>query len=547
MPDQAVILLAEDSEDDILLIRKAFARVFINNPLHVVRDGVETIACLKGEAKYSNRDEYPLPDLMLLDLKMPELDGFEVLKWIRQQPGPSSLLKIMFSEKKKAVQPEFWIAADQVVISAQSGFYAKLEETLESFGFAAKVRALCAPAYDKSGVGRPGIDPVVYLKMIMVGFFEDLPSERAIAARCADSMSIRAFLKYELQEKTPEHSSFTVIRQRLGLEIYERIFRLTLQALREHGLLRGKNLGIDASVIEANASLRALVHRNTEEQYWDYVKRLASEAGIDPEDTAAVRKFDRHRPGKGSNQEWQNPHDPDAKIGRTKDGATDMIYKPEAVVDLDTGAIVQAQVQLGDEADHQDMAGRILEAQQNINRGCVKPLDTLTVRSVTSDKGYYAVSELQALQKEGVRTVIADPIGNRRLDKLAAAPKRAVLAARRSVKSKSGKDLLRRRGMHIERSFAHILDCGGMRRATLRGWENLNKRYKLAAAFYNLSQLMRKLFGFGTPKQLAALWRLLFVQLTWLVGLRVAMAQPISSAGPSIWQAPRKLRPIVAN
>src|SRR5258705_13730128 len=140
----------------------------------------------------------------------------------------------MFSEKKKAAQPEFWIAADQVT-SAQTGFYAKLEETLESFGFAAKVRALCMAAYDKSGVGRPGIDPVVYLKMIMVGFFEDLPSERAIAARCADSMSIRAFLKYELNEKTPEHSSFTVIRQRLGLEIYERIFVITLQALREHG------------------------------------------------------------------------------------------------------------------------------------------------------------------------------------------------------------------------------------------------------------------------------------------------------------------------
>ena len=150
----------------------------------------------------------------------------------------------MFSAKKKAAQSEFWIPADQVVSSAKSGFYAKLEETLESFGFAAKVRVMCAPAYDKSGVGRPGIDPVVYLKMTMVGFFEDLSSERAIAARCADSMSIRAFLKYELNEKTPEHSSFTVIRQRLGLEIYERIFTLTLQALREHGLLRGKNLGI---------------------------------------------------------------------------------------------------------------------------------------------------------------------------------------------------------------------------------------------------------------------------------------------------------------
>src|SRR6266567_8997198 len=142
----------------------------------------------------------------------------------------------MFSEKKKAEQPEFWIAADQVVSPAQSGFYAKLEETLESFGFAAKVRALCAPAYDKSGVGRPGIDPVVYLKMIMVGFFEDLPSERAIAARCADSIAIRRFLNYELDENTPDHSSLTVIRQRLGLEIYQKVFVITLQALREHGL-----------------------------------------------------------------------------------------------------------------------------------------------------------------------------------------------------------------------------------------------------------------------------------------------------------------------
>ena len=446
----------------------------------------------------------------------------------------------MFSAKKKAAQSEFWIPADQVVSSAKSGFYAKLEETLESFGFAAKVRALCAPAYDKSGVGRPGIDPVVYLKMIMVGFFEDLPSERAIAARCADSMSIRVFLKYELNEKTPEHSSFTVIRQRLGLEIYERIFTLTLQALREHGLLRGKNLGIDSSVIEANASLRALIHRNTEEQYWDYVKRLAAESGIDPEDTTAVRKFDRHRPGKGSNQEWENPHDPDAKIGRTKDGATDMIYKPEAVVDLDTGAIVQAQVQPGDEADHKNMAGRILEAQQNINRACEEKLDTLTVQSVTSDKGYYAVSELQTLQGEAIRTVIVDPIDNRRLEKLEPDQKQAVLAARRSVKSKSGKDLLRRRGMHIERSFAHILDCGGMRRTTLRGWENLNKRYKLAAAFYNLSQLMRKLFGFGTPKQLAALGRMFFLQWTRFWGLLTVMAYQIISTGILMWQSRRK-------
>src|SRR5260221_10866275 len=196
-----------------------------------------------------------------------------------------------------------------------------------------------------------------------------------------------------------------------------------------------------------------------------------------------------------------------------------MIYKPETVVDLDTGAIVQAEVRLGDEADHKDMSVRILEAQQNINRAADQKLDILSVQSATSDKGYYAVNELQALQQEGIRTVISDPIDNRRLDKLEPDQKKAVQAARRSAKSKSGKDLLRRRGMHIERSFAHILDCGGMRRTTLRGWENLNKRFKLAAAFYNLSQLMRKLFGFGTPKQLAAFGRLLFVPLTWFLAL----------------------------
>ncbi|HYG36173.1 MAG TPA: transposase [Clostridia bacterium] len=410
----------------------------------------------------------------------------------------------MFVKKQKAPQGELWVATHQLPTSAKTTFYSRLDKTLESFGFADKVRVLCAPAYKSTKAGRPGIDPVVYLKMIMVGFFEDLPSERAIAARCADSISIRSFLNYSLEEKTPDHSTFTVIRQRLGLEIYQQIFTLTLQALREHGLLRGKNLGIDSSVIEANASLRSLVHRNTEEQYWDYVKRLAAEHGIDPNDTGAVRKFDRHRPGKGSNQEWQNPHDPDAKIGRTKDGATDMIYKPEAVVDLDTGAIVQADVHPGDQADHKEMATRVLEAQQTINQAAGQKPDTLTVTSVTSDKGYYAVGELQALQHEGIRTVISDPIDNRRVDKLQPAEKRAVRGAKRSVRSKSGKELLRRRGMHIERSFAHILDAGGMRRTTLRGWDNLNKRFKLAAAFYNLSQLMRKLFGFGTPKQLAA-------------------------------------------
>ena len=411
----------------------------------------------------------------------------------------------MFSVKKKAPQPELWLNSNQVVMPAKCSFYSKLEQTLESFGFADKVRDLCAPAYNDSGNGRPGIDPAVYMKMMMIGFFEDLTSERGIAARCADSIAIRQFMHYELTEETPDHSSLSIIRQRLEGPIYDQVFTLVLSALQEHGLLRGKNLGIDSSVMEANASLRGLVNRNTGEAYWDYVKRLAAESGINPQDSAAVRKFDRKRPKKMSNDEWENPDEPEAKIGPKKDGATDMIYKPEVVADLDSGAIVRAEVLPGNQSDHQEVCTHILEAQVTINTVRDEQPEVLTVETATADKGYFEVTQVVALQQEQIKTVICDPTSNRRMDKLDQAERQAVKAAHRSTQSNYGKDLLSRRGMHLERAFAHILDCGGMRRATLRGRQNLNKRFKLAAAFYNLSQLMRRLFGMGTPRQCEAM------------------------------------------
>jgi transposase len=401
-------------------------------------------------------------------------------------------------------QPELFVAANKLARPATSLFYSKLDQTLDSFGFAAQARKLCAPAYADNGRGRPGIDPAVYFKMLMVGFFENLASERGIASRCQDSISIRSFLGYDLTQDTPDHSTLSVIRSRLGEEIYQEVFLLILRALQEHGLLKGRNIGIDTSVIEANASLRNLVHRNTEESYWEYVRRLASENGINPRDSEAVRQFDRKRPKKLSNDDWQNPHDPDAKIGPTKAGNTDMIYKPEHTVDLDTGAIVRAEVRPGQEADASDLALHVLAAQENINAARELPAGSLTIQSATADKGYHAADEMGQLQAEGIRTVISDPVRNRNLEKLSPEAIKAVRAAKRSARSQSGKALLRRRGMHLERSFAHLLDAGGARRTTLRGLENLNKRFKLSAAIYNLSQLMRKLFEVGTPKQWAA-------------------------------------------
>jgi transposase len=194
-------------------------------------------------------------------------------------------------------QQEFWVETRRLPKATASTFYRKLDDTLNDIGFIEGVREICRPAYaDAEKGGRPGIDPAVYFKMLMIGFFENLPSERSIASRCADSLSLRAFLGYELDERTPDHSSLTVIRQRLGQEIYQAAFELVLTGLYQYGLLKGRHLGIDSSIIEANASLRELVSRNTEEEYWKYVKRLAAEAGIDPDDTKSVRRFDKKAP-----------------------------------------------------------------------------------------------------------------------------------------------------------------------------------------------------------------------------------------------------------
>ena len=411
----------------------------------------------------------------------------------------------MFARRKKQEkQSEFWVMASRLPQATPSRFYELVERSLQEMEFADKVWTLCRPAYAAEAKGgRPGIDPVVYLKMLMVGFFEDLPSERAIASRCADSLSVRGFLGYELCEATPDHSSLSVIRDRLGLEIYQGIFELILAALRAHGLLKGRHLGIDSSVLEANASLRSLTHRNTEENYWDYVRRLAAEAGVDPQDQNAVRRFDKKRPGrKTSNQEWVNPHEPEARIGKTKDGATDMIYKPEHVVDLETGAIVAAEMRPGDAADTAQLPERMVEAGVTLERVMPEVAVEKLVQSVTGDKGYFALCEIAELQALGMRTVVSDPqAAQRRRDKLGKEERAVLNWAQRAVGSASGKQLLRRRGQHLERSFEHLLDEGGLRRATLRGRENLSKRHKVGAACYNLSQLLRRVHGIGTARQ----------------------------------------------
>lgn len=363
-----------------------------------------------------------------------------------------------------------------------------------------------------------------------IGFFENLPSERAIASRSEDSHSLRAFLGYDLTEATPDRSSLSVIRTRLGVEVYQSALEIVLNSLRKHKLLKGRHLGIDSSIIEANASLRELQHRNTEEDYWSYVKKLAVEAGIDPDDTKAVRRFDKNRKGrKTSNEDWVNPHDVEAKVGRTKDGACDMVCSraerdsqpkaarkagerresarsnPEHLTDLKTGAIIRVEVRAGDDGDSEALCEGVLEGCKTLARVCGDPLQEKVGQSITSDEGYFSVEEVCALQSKGIRTVIGDPHATHWCKKKQCKVTRQTLSkACRAVKSKSGKALLRKRGEHLERSFAHVLAHGVMRRATLRGTENLTKRLTVAATVYDLSLLMRKLCGVGTPQQWVA-------------------------------------------
>jgi transposase len=408
----------------------------------------------------------------------------------------------MIRKKISQEQTSLWIAVDELQVKPKITFYTKLNKLLGKMKFGQHVRKLCEPYYSSKTNCRPPIDPEIYFKMLMTGFFENLRSERAIASRCADSLSIRAFLGYDITESTPDHSSLSVIRKRLPPRVYSQVFSTVLKELKGHGLVKGKNLALDTSVMEANASLSRLQNRMTKESYAGYVAGLAEQSGVDPGDKAAVARFDRKRKGrKTSNKEWHNPFDPDAKIGKTKSGATDMLYKPEHVVDLDTGAIVDADILLGDCPDTEDLPGRLIEAQIRLLDISEHPLEEETMETLTADKGYYNVKENTEMQCLGIETVIPDKEINRNKNKLNDEEATAVELAVSAAKSKKGKELLKRRGMHVERSFAHVLDCGGERRTTLRGVDKNRKRYLIATATYNLSLLMRALFGIGTPKQ----------------------------------------------
>ena len=383
-------------------------------------------------------------------------------------------------------------------------FYDRLQAELVAAGFDGFVEVRCA-SYYAAGRGRPSLPPGRYFRMLLVGYFEGIDSERGLEWRCADSLSLREFLRLGERDPVPDHSWLSRTRGRLPLEVHDAVFTWVLQRLADHGLIKGERIGVDASTMEANAALRMIVRRDSGEDYRTMLTRMAVESGIETPTAEDLIRLDRKRKGKTlSNADWQSPTDPDARIAKLKDGRTHLAYKPEHAMDLDTGAVVAAEMHLADQGDTATLPGTLESAARHLAAVEAAPSAEAPAEMV-ADKGYHSRETLKSLDDGPWKTRVAEPRRDGFLrwhgDDDA---RRAVVNNRTRLLSGVARAAFKLRAEVVERGFALILHRGGLRRAWLRGRENVHKRYLIHVAGHNLGLIMRLLSGAGTPRELAA-------------------------------------------
>jgi transposase len=415
-----------------------------------------------------------------------------------------------------ARQEEFWVATQDLASAPRHVFYERLNRLFAEAGFDEWIEERCREFYADDG--RPGIPPGVFFRMLFVGYFESIDSQRGIAWRCADSLSLKKFLGYAPHEETPDHSSMTRIRQRLPREVFDEVFRFVLEMVDEHKLLDAKTVGVDSTTLEANAAMKSIVRRSSGEDWEEYLKRLAAEDGVEIKTRADLIRYDKDRHQKGkkkaSNEEWVSPADPDARIAKMKDGTTHLAYKAEHVVDLKTEVILAAEVYHADQADTATLTESLTKAQEHLDEAQIYQ----DIQKAAADKGYHKAETLVACEDVGlfgVKTYIPEPDApyERRWTDKPESHQRAVYNNRRRTSREYGKRLQRRRSEVVERSFAHVCDSGGARRSWLREIANVGKRYLMQAAAHNLGLVLRKLLGAGKPRAFWAVWGLLIALL----------------------------------
>lgn len=425
----------------------------------------------------------------------------------------------------KPQQDCFWVETQSLARGPGHVFYDKLSALLAEHEFDRICEERCSQFYAEN-VGRPGLPPGVYFRMLMIGYFEGIDSERGIAWRVEDSLTLRRFLGFTLDERTPDHSTLSRIRNRIDLDTHREIFRWVLATLAMEGLLKAKTLGVDSTTLEANAALRSIVRRDTGEAYDEFLTDLAKASGNESPTRQDLAKLDRKRPKKGSNKEWKHPHDPDARITKMKDGRTHLAHKAEHAVDMDTGAIVEVQLHGADEGDTQTLEATVEGAKENIDAVCEegdarRQMHAEPARELVADKGYHSNGVVDRLHDNGIRSYISEPDRGRRRWKDKPKTQANVYANRQRIRGERGKRLMRQRGEILERSFAHCYETGAMRRCHLRGHDNILKRLLIHVGAFNLSLVLRRNVGVGTPRQLAnALAAPIFTALSALSALR---------------------------
>ncbi len=403
-------------------------------------------------------------------------------------------------------QQDLFITHDKLPRSPGHVFYRKLNQLLAAGGFDRWIEALCEPHYCQ-GRGRPSVPPGQYFRMLLVGYFEGINSQRGIAWRCSDSLSLREFLGVPLGEDSPDHSSLSYIRQRLPHSVHDAVFVWVLALAQEKKLLKGKTVGVDSTTLEADAAMKSIVRKDTGEDWKEYLTRLMQEEGLIEEGDEAprddeLRKFDKSRTNKKvSNDEWMSPSDPDSRIARMKDGTTHLAYKAEHVVDLDTEMILAAEIYHADYHDTATLEDSLHQAQINQQAAGSEQ----EIKDAVADKGYHGATTLANVREHTpYRTYIPEPNRPHHCVWTDKPPEQraAVVANRRRTRGKRGRKLQRLRSERVERTFAHVCQTGGARRTWLTGIENVRKRYLLSAAAHNLGVLMRSLFKMGTPRGL---------------------------------------------
>ena len=408
----------------------------------------------------------------------------------------------MGTRRKRERQQDLWIAVSDVVETPANAFYDRLNQILDEHKFDAKVERLCHKFYKQSPYGRPSMAPGVYFRSLLIGYFEGLDSERGIAWRTADSLSLRKFLGYALDEATPDHSTISRTRRLYWLETHKAVFRWVLNILDEEGLVSGRTVSIDATTLEANAALKSIVRRDNGQNYNDYLKELAQAAGMENPTREQLARLDRKRKKKGSNQEWMSPSDPDARITKMKDGRTHLAHKAEHAVDLTSGALLAVTLQPADEGDTTTIHKTLQEAQV-----VAREINERGVEEVVADKGYHSGAVLKEVHQQEVRSYIPEPERGRRKwqGEGKAEEQKRTYENRRRVRGDRNKRLQKLRSELTERSFAHLYETGGMRRVHLQGRKNILKRLLVHGAAFNLSLILRKNLGVGKPRRLQGL------------------------------------------